>query len=101
MKLYCFVIKNLTLLEATALHGNEAFLRNPLKMKFSGKLTDFFLMHIEVNCKEARTAGWIFLIYFYDLFEVIEDKHFFEFIEDKHFFVLLQKDIVIYVRDFF
>ena len=56
------------------------------------KLTHFFLMHIEVNCNEARTAGWSFLIYFYDLFEVIEDKH---------FFVLLQKDIVIYVRDIF
>ena len=64
MKLYCFVIKNLTLLEATALHGNEAFLRNPLKMKLSGKLTDFFLMHIEVNCKEARTAGWSFFYLF-------------------------------------
>ena len=64
-------------------------------MKFSGKLTDFFLMHIEVNCKEARTAGWIFLIYLYYIYDP------FEVIEDKHFFVLLQKDIVIYVRDFF
>ena len=65
------------MLEAKALHGNEAFLRNPLKMTFSEKLADFFLMHIEVNCKEARTAGWSFLIYFYNLFEVIEDEHFF------------------------
>ena len=52
------------MLEAKALHGNEAFLRNPLKMKLSGKLTDFFLMHIEVNCKEARTAGSSFFYLF-------------------------------------